>query len=68
MSVPSGASPVVNGPSRQPLLTSRPEPSSSGLGSAMRGGPALPATASWMCVAVLAGLMYGGVTPVRLMS
>jgi hypothetical protein len=53
VSVPCGASRVVKG--RQPELTRVPVPSSSGSGSAIRGGPACPTEASWMCVAVLSG-------------
>ncbi len=55
VSVPSGATPVVKGPCRQPELTREPLPSSSGFGNAIRGGPAWPASPWWMCVAVLAG-------------
>ncbi len=60
--------PVVNGPCMQPELVRVPFPASTGFGNAMRGGPALPTAAWWMCVAVFAGLWYSPVTPVRVMS
>jgi hypothetical protein len=56
VSAPPAITPVVNGPCMQPTLRSVPSPVSSGLGNARRGGPEAPSAASWMCVAVRAGL------------
>lgn len=64
VSTPPTTTPVVNGPCRQPLLVIGPPGGPCGSGKAIRGLPDSFGCPSCRCVAVRAGLLNGGVTPV----